>query len=311
MKLINLKPYFIFSIFFLAFFCYGKTKSKPLSDKILPSHLQKAYTIQRDSIIYTRPNFDSFQITTIPAGTMVTISKKIYRPKHNFGTFYRIYIQNPKRIKAYISEIDVTPRYIKKGSAYQINPSFKKTKKKLHHIKEFSSHYQPDTVSLEDTPISKLRWSGLIIHYLKIYYEDKKTPIPSWFFNMQINGPGLPIPQLSTVTNLGISFTPPVINNKSFQKGYVLMGDFLLQFPIVELPSLLISLNGGLMIKAKGSRSTKNIRLFQIGVGLMSATRLLIRIKNHLSLALEGKYYYDFQEKHFSYGIGGGLLVAF
>ena len=54
---------------------------------------------KKDALVYTRSDFDSIQISRVPSGTLVTISKKIYRPRSRFGTFYRIYITMPKKIE--------------------------------------------------------------------------------------------------------------------------------------------------------------------------------------------------------------------
>ena len=93
-------------LFVFSGLCFASLEKKT-KIKSLPSYLQKGYVIQKDAIVYTRPDFDSLQIIRIPAGTVVTISKKIYRPKSHFGTFYRIYLKKPKKLKAYISEVDI------------------------------------------------------------------------------------------------------------------------------------------------------------------------------------------------------------
>ena len=302
-------------IIFLVF-CFGlKAGAAPGAKKahVLPAHLQKAYTLQKDSIIYSRPDFDSLRITSIPAGTKVTISKKLYRPKTNFGTFYRIYISRPKKLRAYISEIDVVPHYIQAGRGWQLNPAFKQVKKKLNRVRQFSANQtEPNgPLDLSAADLSQMRMIGLTVNRFWIRYSSEPAAVPSWFFNIKLTGPGLPISKVTTDFNLGVSFTPPVINQQKMKKGYVVIGDFLLKFPLLEAPHFLFNLGAGLMVKAKGARPPEPTDLFQIIMGTMGAGHLLVRLQDRLSFSLEGKSYYDFQEKKFSYGLGAGVLVAF
>lgn len=307
------KTIFVFlSVFFFSFVCLGK-EQKIKSRKVLPSHLQKAYTLQRDAIIYARADFDSLRITTIPAGTLVTVSKRVYRPKTNFGTFYRIYVNRPKKLKAYISEIDVVPRYIRQGSSYQLNPEFNIVKRKLKRIRQFEANSDgiETKIDLNDKQIAQSRWIGMTINHLWVYYADRSMSIRSWFFNVKFTGPNLPVPGLLTDVNIGLSLAEPVINNKVVKKGYIIMGDFLLRTVLLEGPRFLLTLGGGLMVKAKSTRPPVRESLFQMGAAVTASTHLMIRLRERLSLSLEGKYYYNFHEQRFSPGVGGGLLVAF
>ncbi len=299
-------------IFFLSFICLGK-ESKAKSKKFLPSHLQKAYTLQRDAFVYTRADFDSLRITTIPAGSLVTVSKRVYRPKTNFGTFYRIYVNRPKKLKAYISEIDVVPRYIRKGSSYQPNPEFNIVKRKLNRIRQFEANSDESgtQLNLGGKQIAQLRWIGMTVNHLWIYYASRSPAVHSWFFNIKFTGPNLPVPGLLTDINVGLSLAAPVINEKVVKKGYVIIGDFLFKTVLLEGPHFLFTLGGGLMVKAKSTRAPVRESLFQMGAAAAASAHLMIRLKDHLSVSLEGKYYYNFHEHRFSPGVGGGVLVAF
>ena len=308
MQICFIPLYFIlFGVFSLS--ALGEQKKS----KTLPSYLQKAYVIQKSAIVYTRSDFDSMQVSSIPAGTLVTISRKIYRPKSRFGTFYRVYVTKPKKLRAYISEIDVVPRYVKAGSKFKLNPEFDQVKKKLKYVKDFQFNISEpeDSLDLSDQEISNLRFTGLIFSYSWQAYKSQPSFFPSWFFGLKLSGPGLPIKNIATDASVMFSLSSPVIKGKKLEKGYLLVGDFLLRLPLFEVPHFLLSLGGGVMMKWKGALTPEDPAISQIGAGLAGSMNLILRIHDRLSFLAEGKIYYDISESKAVPSIVGGLLVAF
>ena len=306
-----LQKYFFFIIFFLfpvIAFPEGKA-----SAKILPSHLQKAYVIQKEAFIYTRPDFDSLRISTVPAGARVTISKKVYRPASRFGTFYRIYVNKPKKMRAYISEIDVVPRYIKSGSKLKINPEYKQVIKKLKYVKDFQFNMGPaeDSWDFSDKPLSEMKFVGLIVSYAWWKYDSYSQTLPAWFFGLKLSGAGLPITNIFTDINLMFSYSPPVIKKDKLERGYTILADFLLKMSILEAPYFLLQLGGGFMLKFKGGLYPEKRSLYEIGGGLAGVGSLNIKIQDRLSFLMEGKYYYDLLENEFVPVVTGGILISF
>ncbi|MDE0119084.1 MAG: hypothetical protein OXM55_03650 [Bdellovibrionales bacterium] len=301
--------YFLLAICFFGIYSFANEEKK----KVLPSYLQKAYVIQKNAIVYTRPDFDAVQINNIPAGALVTISKKIYRPKNRFGTFYRIYISKPKKLRAYISEIDVVPRYIKSGFQFKMNPEFNQVKKKLKYVKDFQFNSDdPETIlDLSDQAISKMRLIGLLVSYSWMAYESKSHTFPSWFVGVKLSGPSLPIKRIATDMNLIFSLSPPVMDKRLLKKGYIIMGDFLFKLPLFEVPHFLLHVGGGFMVKLKGARAPEKPALFEVGGGMAGSGALTIRIQNRLALLVEGKFYYNLLENKFIPAISGGFLTRF
>ena len=288
----------------------GKAQEK--KSKVLPSYLQKAYVIQKNAIVYTRASFDSIQITNVPAGTLVTISKKIYRPETRFGTFHRIYINKPKKIKAYISEIDVVPRYIRSGSKFKNNPSFAQVKKKLRYVKDFQFNADPeDELDFSDTPLSKMKFIGMNIAYSWLTYESQSSFFPSWFFGLKLSGRGIPINDVITDMSLMVSFDPPVIGGDVLKNGYILMGDFLFKLPLFEAPFFSFQLGAGLMAKLKGALAPEDLALSEVGAGIAGSASLILKINERFSFLVEGKGYYDLSEEGMVPVMVGGLLVTF
>ena len=310
-RLLDSFLWILLSVF--SFAIWGQT-----TKKTLPSHLQKAYVIQKNAIVYARADFDSLQVSHIPAGTRVTISRQIYRPPSRFGTFYRIYINKPKKMKAYISEIDVTPRYIKSGSGYKLNPAFKQVKQKLKYVKDFqfNSLGPEDIVDIADKPLDTQRLIGLLVSHSWLAYKKQDGFFPTWLFGLKLTGPGLPIKRILTDFSLVVSF-PPMIDNKIFidqkkiSKAYLLMGDFGLKFTLLSADKLAIYLSGGLMVKMKGNLASQTSKTVEMGIGFSGSAGLLFKIHERLVLLIESPAIYDLSENRFFPSVRGGVLVSF
>ena len=279
--------------------------------KILPKHLQKAYVIQKDAIVYTRPDFDAAQVIRIPSGSLVTISKKVYRPKTTFGTFYRIYVNKPKKIKAYISEIDVVPRYIRTGSTHKINPSFNEVKKNLSRLEDLQFNSEPEAeIDLNSTPVSKLMLLGLVTDYLwmeNLHYPGTRG---NWFFNLKYSQPNFPTPPLGTHISLGFSTKDPIINANLQRRGFYIMGNVFLTMALIESSHFLFQLGGGFVLKWKQALPPEDPYLHHLSIGIVGLGSFTIRINERFYFLLEGKLQNDFVEYKMIPGVGGGIMVA-
>ena len=304
-----MKKIFCLLYFGLSFSFYLSAKEK----KALPSYLQKAYVIQRDAIIYGRPDFDSTQITRIPAGALVTVSKKIYRPETRFGTFYRIYIKKPKKMRAYISEIDVVPRYLKSGSKWKINPNFSQVKKKLTHVKDFQLNRSDPESFLEmgDRPLSDMKFVGSFISYNWMKYAEYESSVPSWFWGMKMRGRGLPAKNLITDFNLAVSVDSPVIGGQLLEAGYLILGEALFRWALMRAPFFELSIGGGAMVKWKSARRPAKPLPPELGAGGVLSADFIFKVHQRLFFFTEGKGYYDFSEGKFIPAVVGGFLLGF
>ncbi len=301
----------IFSLFFLFLTPVALGKIEP---KVLPSHLQKAYIIQRQAIVYARPNFDSLQITSIPAGELVTLTKKIYRPQSNFGTFYRIYITRPKKMRAYISEIDVVPRYVQSGSGYKLNDFFVQTKKKLHHIKDFQANRSKfeGGMDLSDKSIPQTQQIGMTIAYNWMNYSSSEKFIGSWFFNLKWSGHDTPVKNIPTDLQLGFSISPIMMKDIFLKRGLIVIGEFVFKLPLVDFPYLMAYIGGGLMLKWKIPLVPSDPAIpSKVGTGPLVSSGFSFKMKERFFLNVEGKFYYDFQESRYFPSLSGGVLIGF
>ena len=104
-------------------------------EKVAVPRIQRAVVVENQAIIYTQPDFDAEQIMKLPNNKIIAISTKIYRPKNLFGSFYRIFINKPRKIRGYISEIDVLPQYKRAKDGYVLNKEYQQKEQVLKQVK--------------------------------------------------------------------------------------------------------------------------------------------------------------------------------
>ena len=108
----------------------SKTKQTLVPEKY-KSHLQRAFVVTLNSFVYEKPDFDAPQLYPLAIGEKILISKKIFRPPHNFGSFYKTFLTRPKKVVGYISEAEVVPEFLKQAGKYETNPAYKLAQKQM------------------------------------------------------------------------------------------------------------------------------------------------------------------------------------
>ena len=120
--------------------------------------IQRAIVVEHNAIIYQEADFDADQIAFLSRNKIIAVSTKIYRPKNLFGSFYKIYINKPKKIRGYISEIDVVPQYKQTQDGLVLNSIYKdkevvlKQVQKRSRIQKYKKRRRAVT---EETPVLK------------------------------------------------------------------------------------------------------------------------------------------------------------
>lgn len=126
-----LQIHFILILLFLAVPTLAEKNKVPL--------VQRAFISASRAPVYKEPDFDAPQLYQLSSKTIVLISTKIYRPPHLFGTFYKVFMKRPKKIRGYISEIDLIPEFKKKNNGYIINPDYIKQERLFKTIQKRNS----------------------------------------------------------------------------------------------------------------------------------------------------------------------------
>ncbi len=104
-------------------------------EKVDVPRIQRAVVIENQAIVYAQPNFDAKQIMQLSNNKIIAISTQVYRPKNLFGSFYRIFINKPHKVRGYISEIDVLPQYKKTKEGYVLNEKYQNKEQALKQVK--------------------------------------------------------------------------------------------------------------------------------------------------------------------------------
>lgn len=269
----------IIKIILLCIFLLGTTElsvANLLNKKSL--NLQKAYTIGNHNLIYTRPSFDSKQIVILPAGKLVTISRKLHFPKNEFGSFYHIYITKPKKIRAYISEIDVSAHYL--PSSDKKNPAFKIATKKIKHIKSHSQQtLNPEKyVKLSEPSMATMRFIGPTVSF--------KNPLKGLNFGVKLNSL-LPLPIALIKFDVDISI-PPIMENY-----FMLKTDILIKKNIADTPWFLIYVGAGLATSFK--IGYKSFMFSFPRINIVGAIGAPIKISKKIFFLTEVKIYSAFK----------------
>ena len=100
--------------------------------------IQRAIVTEHNAIVYQQADFDAEQIAFLPRNKIIAVSTKIYRPKNLFGSFYKIYVNKPKKIRGYISEIDVVSQYKQVKEGLVLNSAYKDKEAVLKQVQERS-----------------------------------------------------------------------------------------------------------------------------------------------------------------------------
>ena len=100
--------------------------------------IQRAIVAEHNAIVYQQADFDAEQIALLPRNKIIAVSTKIYRPKNLFGSFYKIYVNKPRKIRGYISEIDVVPQYKQVQEGLVLNSAYRDKEAVLKQVQERS-----------------------------------------------------------------------------------------------------------------------------------------------------------------------------
>ena len=110
----------------LIFFSLGAQK---------PPVIQRGIVSEHEAIIYENYDFDSEQIARLPQNKVIVVSTKIYRPQNLFGSFYKVYLNKPQRVRGYISEVDIIPQYKRSQEGLVLNEAYQERENILKQVK--------------------------------------------------------------------------------------------------------------------------------------------------------------------------------
>lgn len=272
---------------------------KTLVPEKYKSHLQRAFVVTLNSFIYEKPDFDAPQLYPLATGEKILISKKIFRPPHNFGSFYKVFLIRPKKIVGYISEAEVVPEFLKQADKYEVNPAYKLAQKQMKEDKVLDVNLidkakkQRQPSQKPSSKNNRKRYAGLSLG-VSGYAPTQKDIL----VGLKLSGYNL----LISSVNMDFNFTFTPYDFKFFHF------DILTAYPLFKANPYYFFIMGGL--KFDINRRVQDIRK-QNDPGISGALSLLIPINQKLLFRVDGKAEYGLSTKSFLPLFLGSLQVAF
>ena len=280
---------------------------KTLVPEKYKAYMQIAFVSSLNSFVYKKPDFDSLKLYPLPIGKKILISKKIFRPPHNFGSFYKVFLFKETKVIGYISEAEVIPEFKRVDKEFKPNPSYKLAKKYVqsNKILDLDSITEIKNSSKKTKKRKQKKLSsqnnkyvglsfGSILYDMRNYHNKE-----DWFIGFKFSGYNLLISYLNLDINIASSFD---------RRRFYL--DMLASYPVLRTPNFYLLAMGGLL----GSlHLDRNLQMKQDSVdyGIAGAVSLLIPIKNNLIFKVEGKTGYQIRKPSFPIGLSGSLQVTF
>ena len=189
-----------------------------------------------NSFIYEKPNFDSKQLYALEVGEKILISKKIFRPPHKFGSFYKIFLFQPQKIIGYISEAEATTEFLNEDGKYISNPKYKLAEQQMKEDKVLN-------ISLFEKKIRKITQKKAAVRKKRKYYIGLSTGFSGTsissqdaLFGLRLSGYGLLISSVNMDFNFMASPYTPLLSHF----------DMSVSYPLIASKGYLIHLMGGM-----------------------------------------------------------------
>lgn len=282
------------------------TKKRPLKKqiKLIPKKykkkLQRAYVISDHSFIYKHNDFDSPKLYFLKIGKNILITKKVFRPAHNFGSFYKIFLFHPvqqKKILGYVSEAELVPEFLNnKGSLvsnsiYKIVQNKKRQglildkddlQKQQSKLKYNYRHGLSHNSKIKTSQNTYFIGASASLIFSKLNPLDIKPLI-----GLKLSGYKLLIPSL--ITNLNFQMSPNTL--KLF-----FHLDATIAQPIVTSKSYLIYVLGGALLNWKFPDLDPDLdqNYHEFGLGLLAGLSLTIPLNKNILFKLDAKGELDF-----------------
>ncbi len=279
----------------------SKNKKQLVPEKYKP-HVQKAYVVALNSFVYKQPNFDAPKLYSLAVGKEILISKKIFRPSHNFGSFYKVFLFHEAKVVGFISEAETAPEFLKRDGKLLPNPAYKLAKQQIKRDKfldldlihkarqKFQSKERrkaaPDRASW------KKRYIGLSVGF--------SSPSPfaphqqDAYAGLRLSGYDLLISYLNMDLNLAADM--------NFQSFYF---DILTAIPLVKANPYFLFAMGG--VKLTADTKIKD----PVDYGFSGALSLALPVHQKLLFRIDAKGEYSWRARASRYGCLASLQIAF
>lgn len=274
-------------------------RKRSLVPKKYKSHLQRAFVTSLNSFIYKRPNFDATQLYPLEVGEKILVSRKIFRPPHKFGSFYKIFLFHPKKIVGYISEAEVTTEFLNEAGKYVLNPKYEMAEQQMKEDKVLD-------IGLFEKKIRKKQTEKPAPKKKKKYYVGLSAGFSSLstlqyqehiLFGSRLSGYGLLVSSLNMDFNFMASPYTPLL----------LHFDVSASYPLIASKNYLVYLLGGM--KFNINQRIEDISR-QNDFGLTGGASLAIPLTKRFLFRLDARAEYGFASQTISPLFLSSLQIA-
>lgn len=237
--------------------------------------------------VYKNRSFDSDPIAYLEEGQKVKISRKKYKASDGFGLFYKIVVN--KKIKGYISDVEVVPQFTKTKYSKKIkeNPDFEEMTKKPEE---------------EQEPMLFTRYFGLqlaMIDYTE-KFADKTLNSQTLMYGLKLSGPGYLLEQVPLDIDVLLSMTPPAYYDERLATapttGFFLVSNIGLKVPFIDTPHSIIYYSLGLTGSYTNFTLTigsTNLDVQEFKIGAVGGLGAAMRFSRKYFMQVDWKYYYE------------------
>ena len=261
---------------------------------------QTALVRNSGAAVYKERSFDADPITYLEAGQKVRISRKKYPGKDGFGLFYKVVVS--KKLKGYISDVDVVPR-------------FKKTKysKKVKENPDFEEMTKEPEV--EQEPMLFTRYFGGQVSMVDFTEEfgGQNLNAQTLVYGLKMAGPGFLLEEVPLDIDLLLSMTPPSYYDDKLATapttGFFLITNLALKVPFIDTPNSIVYYSLGMTGSYTNFTLTIGpsvLDVQEVRLGAIAGLGAAMRFSRKYFIQVDWKYYYE-KTQYMGYGTSFGL----
>jgi hypothetical protein len=259
----------------------------------------QAVVVSDGAAVYEKPDFDSKVIDFVPFQTPVVISRKSYAGTEGLGLFHKV------RVRGKIGYIPDTD--IRVGEKEREREKVKE-KEKPEPAKVKAAEPKPKSMAFDKdeddapgrAPIYLSRYLGAAVSRVKFTekFSGHKLSDQIVMYGLRMTGPGTLFDGPPLDVNILFSLDEPSYYDifSSGAHGFMLFGDIMALFPLVNLDNWVVSYGFGLMWNYTRYRvqiQGENTDSLDFRIGLDAGIGLGFRIGKSFVVRADAKYYYE------------------
>lgn len=275
-----------------------------------PVYAVPAAVVSDGAAVYEKPDFDSKVIDFLNYGANVQVSKKSFSGVGGMGLFHKVRVKTGKIGFIPDTDIRVTDKVREAERERTSNKSKNKERDEdplqLHPKSKAFSDDEEEARGSGGAPIYLTRYLGGAVSMVNVTekFEGRKLADQLMFFGMRMIGPGTLFDGPPLDLNIGFSMDKPSYYNRfsGGASGFMLMGDVMAMFPLVNLDDWAVTYGLGVMwnfskyrvqVKRQGTNNPENTDTLELRIGADVGVGVSRRFMKKFMLRADAKYYYE------------------